>query len=144
MDYSIQPMTERDLAEATHLWSTTEGVGLNDSDSKAALLAYLARNPGVSQVARLSGGQLVGAVLCGHDGRRGYLYHLAVAPPCRRHGIGRAMLDACLRRLGSLGLRKCTVFVYAGIAAGHAFWLHNGWAQRSDLGVWQGQVSVPE
>jgi N-acetylglutamate synthase len=81
--------------------------------------------------------RIVGAVLCGDDGRRGYLHHLAVAAACRRQGIGRALVEACLKRLGSAGIPKCNIFLLADNELGEAFWKHNGWNERSDLKVLQ-------
>ncbi|MEX0586364.1 MAG: hypothetical protein WD176_06955, partial [Pirellulales bacterium] len=75
--YAISPMLATDYDEVVALWEATEGVGLNESDSRENIARFLARNPGLSMVARV-GGQIGGAVLCGHDGRRGYLHHLAV------------------------------------------------------------------
>ena len=75
-------MTAADLPAALRLWRKTEGVGLNESDRLPPLRRFLRRNPGLSQVARTHR-RLLGAVLCGHEGRRGYLHHLAVAADCR-------------------------------------------------------------
>jgi N-acetylglutamate synthase len=80
---------------------------------------------------------IIGAVLSGHDGRRGYLHHLAVAPDCRRQGIGRALVDACLDGLAALGIQKCNIFLLADNDLGKAFWKHNGWNERDDLKVLQ-------
>ena len=60
------------------LWRRSEGVGLNESDTRAAIASFLRRNPRHSFIAEKQG-RIIGAVLCGHDGRRGYLHHLAVA-----------------------------------------------------------------
>ncbi len=90
MDYRIDEMTFEALDEVLALWQATEGVGLSEGDTKDELAAYLLRNPGLSLVA-CRDGRIVGAVLCGHDGRRGCLYHLAVAIPHRHLGIGRAL-----------------------------------------------------
>ena len=81
--------------------------------------------------------RIVGAVLCGHDGRRGYLHHLAVTAPCRRQGIGQALVDACLTGLASVGIPKCNIFLLADNELGKAFWTHNGWNERCDLKVLQ-------
>ena len=81
----IRPMTITDYEAVRALWTSCEGVGLNDADRPEALSAYLERNPGMSFVAQ-QGDAIVGAVLCGHDGRRGYLNHLAVSPAHRHRG----------------------------------------------------------
>ncbi len=136
MDYRIAEMTAEDLDEVLALWQATEGVGLSAGDTKDEVIAYLSRNPGLSLVAH-SDGQIVGGVLCGHDGRRGCVYHLAVANPHRRQGIGRALVDACLERLASIGIRKCNLFLYADNEVGSRFWKRNGWNERADLKVLQ-------
>ena len=83
MSIKIAPMTVDDLTAVTALWNSTEGVGINESDEPGQLRAFLERNPELSLVAR-DVSRLVGAVLCGHDGRRGFLYHLAVLPERRK------------------------------------------------------------
>ena len=89
MTTEIEPMDEADVPAVLELWRQTPGVGLNEGDDPAGLAAFSSRNPGLSLVAR-DAGRVVAAVLCGHDGRRGYLNHLAVRPEFRRHGLGRA------------------------------------------------------
>lgn len=128
----VTPLTADDVAEALALWTAAEGVGLRGADEPEALARYLARNPGLSLAAR-DGGRLVGAVLCGHDGRRGYLHHLAVAAGHRRRGIGRALVEGCLDGLRREGIAKCHLFVYRHNAAGQAFWRSLGWHARDDL-----------
>lgn len=128
----IHEMTMDDYAAAAALWTSVDGVGLSDADTPSGIAQYLRRNPGLSFVAR-DGGQLVGAVLCGHDGRRGYLHHLAVANSCRRRGVGRALVQRCLAGLGSMGIDKCHLFVFATNHAAIAFWEEIGWEQRGDL-----------
>lgn len=116
------------------LWQATEGIGLSDADERERIAAYLARNPGLSFVA-LADGAVVGAVLCGHDGRRGYLHHLAVAPAFRGRGIGRELVGACLAGLKGAGIQKCHLFVYRDNAEGRAFWERIGWHWRRELGI---------
>jgi N-acetylglutamate synthase len=133
----ICPMIAADYDEVMAFWQSIEGLGLDeDTDSREGIVGYLERNPGLSFVVRREG-RIIGAVLCGHDGRRGYLHHLAVAPDCRRQGIGRALVDACLAALGSLGIQKCNIFLLADNQLGKAFWRHNGWNERDDLKVLQ-------
>ena len=135
----IRPMTADDYDEVAALWQSTEGIGLDEHvDTREGIAAYLARHPGLSFVA-LQEGRIVGAALCGHDGRRGYLHHLAVVPTCRRQGIGRALVEACLFALASAGIPKCNIFLLADNELGKAFWKHNGWNERDDLKVLQKQ-----
>jgi ribosomal protein S18 acetylase RimI-like enzyme len=118
------------------LWRRTEGVGLNESDTRRAIAAFLQRNPRLSFVAERDG-RIVGAVLCGHDGRRGYLHHLAVAKRYRQRGLGRRLVDACLAKLRKIGISKCNIFIFANNAAGMKFWAHTGWKLRTELRLMQ-------
>lgn len=118
------------------LWRRTEGVGLSESDTRSAVAAYLRRNPRLSFIA-WKDGRIIGAVLCGHDGRRGYLHHLAVAKRHRRRGIGRQLVNACLSQLRALGIHKCNIFVFADNAHGIRFWKRIGWNFRADLRMLQ-------
>src|SRR5215469_8473662 len=130
------PMTPEDLPEVIELWTRTEGVGLNESDSVHALTDFLARNPALSRVAR-EGEKLVAAVLCGHDGRRGFLYHLAVVPERRGRGLGTTLVEQCLAALAGLGIQKCNALVYHDNDQGQRFWRRLKFNVRDDLGLWQ-------
>ena len=134
MTVTIRDMTVADHAEALQLWETTEGIGLGGADSREGIAAYLERNPGLSLVARHNE-RLIGTVLCGHDGRRGYLHHLAVVPRHRGQGLGRKLVAACLAKLATLGIDKCHVWVYAQNQEGQEFWRRLGWRERDDLRI---------
>lgn len=121
-----------DFAEILALWKRTEGLGLNASDRREAIGRYLRRNPGLSLVATVRG-RIIGTLLCGHDGRRGYLHHLAVARRWRRRGVGRKLVTACLTKLRAEGIPKCNLFLFSSNRAGQAFWRHLGWNVRPDL-----------
>lgn len=138
MQSAIAPMTPADFPEVLALWAATEGVGLNESDTPEQLAAYLQRNPGFSLVAR-DAGRVIGAVLCGHEGRRGYLHHLAVATEHRGLGLGRQLVDTCLAELKRAGITRCNIFVFADNDEGMAFWRHTGWALRDDVRMMQKQ-----
>lgn len=125
-----------DYDAVLHLWRASEGVGLNESDSKDAIQRFLIRNPDLSLVVE-DGGEIIGAVLCGHDGRRGYLHHLAGAKPHQRRGIARALVKQCLASLHALDIPKCNVFLYSHNLAGRVFWSRAGWKARDDLVVVQ-------
>ena len=129
---TILPFLISDYDEVYTLWKATPGVGLSSADSREAIAAYLEYNPGLSFVAR-DGDHLVGAVLCGTDGRRGYLHHLAVDPDFRRQGAGQALVEHCLAGLKELDIEKCHLFVMESNIAGREFWQHIGWRLRSDL-----------
>jgi putative acetyltransferase len=129
-------MTPADFGEVISFWKTIEGVGLNESDTPECLAIFLERNPGLSLVVR-DQRQVIGAVLCGHDGRRGYLHHLAVAPEQRGQGLGSRLVETCLTRLGALGILKCNIFVYNDNDPGTLFWRKTGWLDRGDLKIMQ-------
>lgn len=132
MKASIRKLALRDYDQVIALWRSCEGIGLTDADSREGIRGFLRRNPGLSFVATTNG-QVVGCVLCGHDGRRGFIYHLAVAPPARREGIGQALANRCLSGLRSIGIEKCHIVVFRRNRAGRRFWANVGWAERTDL-----------
>ncbi len=133
---AISPMTNDDIESVRALWAQTDGVGQNESDTPNRLKDYLDRNPGLSRVVR-DGERIVGAVLCGHDGRRGYLFHLAVRPEYRKRGLGRQMVEACLKSLSDIGILHCNIFVFSGNELGKEFWKRSGWSERSDIEIMQ-------
>ncbi|MDB5310358.1 MAG: family N-acetyltransferase [Gemmataceae bacterium] len=130
---TIRPMVEEDIPAALQLWQALPGIGLRDADSPAALAKYLARNPGCSVVAVGGTGDLVGVSLAGHDGRRGYLHHVAVAPHAQKLGLGRRLVEACLAALKADGIEKVHLWVYAANEPGKGFWKHLGWRERTEL-----------
>jgi N-acetylglutamate synthase len=136
LDASIifSEMTIADYDEVFDLWNSTAGIGLSDADSQEGTAAYLAHNPGLSVVARQNG-RLLGAVLCGHDGRRAYLHHLAVAVDARHQGIGRRLVDECLARAAAQGIRKAHAWVYCENHSGLEFWRQIGWTGRTELQI---------
>jgi len=135
MPVEIAAFTIESYEEVFAIWREAEGVGLHDDcDSRQGIQSYLERNPGLSFIA-VAGGAVVGAVLCGHDGRRGYVHHLAVHPDWRRRGVGRKLVDRCLEALRVEGITKCHIFVFRGNVDAMAFWKSAGWTPRSDIGV---------
>jgi ribosomal protein S18 acetylase RimI-like enzyme len=132
MGIEIRPFTMADYDEAVALWTASPGVGLSSADRPEAIAGYLERNPGLSFVARDSA-VLVGAILGGHDGRRGYLNHLAVAPSHRRQGLGRRLVECCFAALTAVGIAKCHLFLLQDNDVARAFWSHLGWIARTDL-----------
>jgi len=114
------------------LWHSCEGLGMTGADSREGIASFLQRNPGFSFVAE-SDGELIGTALCGHDGRRGFIYHLAVAAAQRRQGIARRLVEACLAQLKAAGLPRCHIVVYANNHEGRNFWRKLGWFDRDEL-----------
>ena len=134
MKVLIEPMTIDHYNEVIALWKVSENVGLSSADERENIKSYLARNPAMSFVAR-DNGEIIGAALCGHDGRRGYLHHLAVAEPYRKKGIGRKLAERCMEALKNVGIQKCHLFVFFTNTEGKALWGKIGWALRSDIQV---------
>lgn len=134
MNIKISPFTIEIYDSVLTLWQKCDGVGLSDADSIENIQIYLDRNPGMSFIATANG-KVVGAVLAGHDGRRGYIHNLAVDPAYRRQGIARRLADRCLTLLANAGIHKCHLFIFNDNANGIAFWKSVGWTHRSDIGV---------
>ncbi|NBD27515.1 GNAT family N-acetyltransferase [Paenibacillus sp. T1] len=125
-------MTMDDYAACYSLWASTEGMVLSDSDSREEIARYLARNPGCSFVCA-RGDELLGTLLAGHDGRRGFLYHVAVATDRRGQGIGGELVKRGLAKLRAEGIAKCHLFVLAGNELGRGFWSRSGWEERNGI-----------
>ncbi len=134
MAVTLREFTMKDYDAAIALWKSSDGIGLSQADSPQNVERFLSQNRGLSCVAE-EDGILVGAVLCGCDGRRGFLHHLAVLPAHRRRGVGKALVDRCLCALGAIGIRKCHIFVLADNEEGKRFWKRTGWEERTTLVV---------
>jgi ribosomal protein S18 acetylase RimI-like enzyme len=120
--------------EVFYLWRQCDGVGLSDADSRESIKKYLERNPGMSFVA-LSSGKVVGVILAGHDGRRGYIHHLAVHPDFRRQGLASRLVNRCIEALQNSGIKKCHLFIFNRNHDGLSFWESIGWERRLDLSI---------
>ena len=137
---TIRVMTIEDYDAVYALWASLPGIGLHEEeDSRERMAYYLRRNPESCFVAKKNGA-VIGAVLCGNDGRRGYINHLAVAAERQGQGIGRALMDACLDALRREGIRKCAFTVFGGNEEGNAFWRamgarrwEDGWYHTLDV-----------
>lgn len=129
----IRRMTTDDYDRLYALWLSCKGMGLNDvDDSREGIARYLARNPNTCFVAEEEG-VLAGAILAGHDGRRGYIYHTAVSPEYRRRRIGAALVESALDALRNEGISKVALVVFSHNEDGNAFWESLGFAMREDL-----------
>jgi ribosomal protein S18 acetylase RimI-like enzyme len=132
MSYDLRELTIDDFESVYAVWAGSEGIGLSDADSKEGIKRFLVRNPGLSFVA-LDGDQIVGAALCGHDGRRGYIHHLAVITTHRKRGIGKSLVSRCVFALMQIGISKCHLFVFDENQDAINFWQNVGWTQRVEL-----------
>jgi len=129
----IRKMLTSDYARILALWKNTPGMGLNAiDDSESGIEKYLRRNPDTCFVAE-AGGEIIGALLSGHDGRRGFINHPAVKASERNRGVATALVDRAMGALRAEGITKVALVVFADNALGNAFWERRGFTARGDL-----------
>ena len=129
----IREMTIDDYEEVKALWLSIKGFAIRSiDDSYDGVKKFLERNPGLSVVAIVDD-HVVGAILCGHDGRRATFYHVCVRQEYRRRGIGKAMTVSCMEKLHKEGINKVALIAFTKNDVGNAFWKEIGWKQRIDL-----------
>jgi putative acetyltransferase len=143
MQYTIRSMTIQDYDTVVELWRNTEGIELTDTDEREPMRRFVDRNPGLSLVAECNG-QVVGAVLCSHDGRRGYMHHLAVEKDHRRQGIGSRLVHEALSLLRRERIMKCNIFILEFNKSGVGFWERNGFCPLAHFGWMQAVTSSEE
>lgn len=130
---TVRLLTEADYDALYALWLSCEGMGLNDKDdSPAGIGRYLHRNPNTCFGVEKDG-QLIGCILAGHDGRRGFIHHTAVHPAYQRQGIGTALVRAALEALRAEGINKAALLVFKRNERGNAFWEKQGFTLREDV-----------
>ncbi len=139
---NIRVMEMADYPELIDLWKETENIGLSEADSPEKLDVFLQRNPGLNFV-MLDNSKLIGAVLGGHDGRRGAIYHLSVHHEYRHKGYGRGLVKECLAAFAADGIERCHIHVYADNQSGLEFWQKNGWFTRPELVLLSKDISSP-
>lgn len=133
MEIKIRSMEIEDYDQVYALWMRIRGFAMRSVDDSAeGVMRFIHRNPGISVVAE-EAGRIVGAILCGHDGRRGCLYHVCVDPAYRRRGIGKAMVVFCMQKLQKEHISKVSLIAFTENDIGNAFWNRIGWTQRQDL-----------
>ncbi len=131
--FTVRTMTIKDYQGVHALWMSIKGFAMRSiDDSQAGLERFLKRNPTTSVVA-VSDNQIVGAILCGHDGRRGCLYHVCVREEYRRMGVGKAMVVHCMDKLRKEEISKVSLIAFTANDIGNAFWKQIGWTKREDL-----------
>ena len=130
---TIRTMQIGDYESVYGLWTKIRGLGIRSiDDSKEGIARFIRRNPTTSIVAEADGG-IVGAILCGHDGRRGCFYHVCVKEGYRKRGIGKAMAVAAMKALKAERINKVCLIAFADNECGNEFWKRVGWTKRCDL-----------
>lgn len=124
----IREFSITDYDAALGLWQRVEGLEIAEGDDKEGVANFLARNPGLSRVAT-DGSAIVGVALCGSDGRRGYIYHLAVDPAYQARGLGKRLMDECLAGLRRTGIKRALILVANDNSRGRKFWHRHGWEE---------------
>ena len=131
--FTVRTMQTQDYDQVYALWMSIRGFSIRSiDDSREGVARFLRRNPDTSVVA-VADGRVVGAILCGHDGRRGCLYHVCVREEYRMHGIGKAMVVAFMNALKKEGISKVSLIAFTANDVGNAFWKQIGWTRREDL-----------
>lgn len=132
-EIKIRSMMASDYDRVHQLWMTISGFGIRSmDDSREGVERFLERNPGCSVVAECDG-QIIGSILCGHDGRRGCLYHVCVHPDWRKQGIGKSMVVFAMEALKREKINKVCLIAFTRNDIGNAFWKEIGWTKREDL-----------
>lgn len=130
---NIRLMTMDDYQAVYDLWLSCNGMGLNNiDDSKEGIQRFLRRNPDTCFVAVINN-QIVGVIMAGNDGRRGYIYHTAVSLNYGNQGIAGKLVDKAMNALYELGISKVALVVFESNEAGNAFWEKQGFSVRNDL-----------
>jgi len=133
LDYKLRNMRIGDYEAVKELWLTIKGFAIRSiDDSYEGIKRFLERNPNTSVVAEYKG-RIIGAILCGHDGRRGCLYHVCVHEDYRRRGVGRSMVVWCINALEEENISNVTLIAFTSNDIGNAFWNTIGWRRRQDL-----------
>ena len=130
----IRPMTINDYDEVFAMWQITTKRALSKADERDQIERYLLRNAGMSQVAVVDG-KIVSTVLAGHDGRRGFIHHMAVLPDYRRRHIGHRLAEKAIEMISRDGIDKTHIFCYQNNETGQNFWKDFGFEKRDDVFV---------
>lgn len=132
--YTLRVMQIEDYEQVYNLWMTIDGFGIRSiDDSYEGVERFIKRNPTTSVVAVNREGMVIGAILCGHDGRRGCFYHVCVHADYRKHGIGKAMAVFCMKALQEEHINKVSLIAFKSNHLGNTFWRKVGWTFREDL-----------
>jgi len=128
MEIQTREFLINDYEAAVELWKRVEGLDIAEGDDRESVRRFLGQNRGLSRVAT-DGSTIVGAALCGHDGRRGYIYHLAVDPAYQGRQLGKRLVEECLSGLRRVGLERANILVARDNPRGRDFWRRTGWEE---------------
>ena len=137
MDILIRTMELEDYEQVYKLWTEIKGFGIRSiDDSREGVERFLKRNPTTSVVA-VQNGRIIGNILCGHDGRTGFFYHVCVAREYLKHGIGYRMVRQAIEALEREGVSKVSLIAFKQNLVGNAFWQGIGWTEREDINSYE-------
>lgn len=141
---NFRTMSIDDYEAVYELWENTPNMGLRTlDDSKEGIAMFLKRNPETCFVA-LGGETVIGVILCGHDGRRGYIYHTVIHPDHRKQGVGTALINAAVSALQKEGITRVCLNVMESNENGKRFWVNRGWEKKDFLGFYSKSITDRE
>ena len=130
---TVRKMTIEDYDRVYALWRSCRNMGFNHlDDSREGIGKYLRRKPSTSFVAE-ENGRIIGVILAGHDGRRGFIHHTCVHETHRKQGIAALLLQHALEALKAEGIHKVALLVFNRNEAGNGFWESQGFTARTDV-----------
>lgn len=132
----------KDCENTLSFWRHSEGLGTGAVETTEMLSSFLKRNPGLSFKVT-DRDEIVGTILCAHDGRRGYLHHLAIKSSYSDHSVGKTLIDRTLRGLDQLGIRRCHVFIATDNQGGQISWKSGNWKERDNLMIYSHDIEFP-
>ncbi|MCR5273565.1 MAG: GNAT family N-acetyltransferase [Lachnospiraceae bacterium] len=137
INFAVREMTFEDIDKVHELWMTIHGFGIRSlDDSKEYVERFIKRNPTTSIVA-VKDDEIIGSILCGHDGRHGCFYHVCVKEKYRQHGVGRAMVSYAMLELKKEKISKVTLVAFKNNEVGNLFWKGVGWTFRDDFNYYE-------
>ncbi len=128
MKYIIREMKIEDYDKVYIFWKSIDGLEIDESDTLENIAAYLKRNPRLSYLA-IQDDQIIGTIKCGQDGRRGYIYHMAVDIKYRKQGLAKELYSICIEELKRQGIFRCNIYILDSNTDALSFWHHNGWQE---------------
>lgn len=131
---TIREMKKEDHPQIYEIWRNSKGIGLGQLDLKEEVGNFLKQNSKYSFVA-VKDDKLLGAVLCGYDGRRAFIYQMAIDSDCRNKGIGTMLVDKCVKQLKQDRILKCDLYCFTDNEIGRSFWKKMGWKQRPEINI---------